>query len=73
MPHKNPATERRGGPGSSHDDVTKPAPPREARAAYRSQQHSQKSGGGGEGDVHHDHDPRHKRDFEAGDAEKRQH
>jgi hypothetical protein len=74
MPHKNPASERRGGPGSSHDDATKPLPPSEnPRAPYRSKQHSQVSGGGGEADVHHDHDPRHKRDFEAGGAQKRQH
>ena len=73
MPHKNPASDRRGGPGSSHDDRTKPAPEPTERASFRPTRHSHVSGGGGEADVHHDHDPKHKRHFAAGKGEKSQH
>jgi hypothetical protein len=54
-----------GGPGSSHQDATKPKPeaderhgpePRQRRTADR----SRVSGGGGERDKHHTHDPRMK-------------
>lgn len=68
-----PETRRWGGPGSSRDDATKPPPeehPKGARAPGRMTRHSQVSGGGGERDVHHGHDPRRKRDFQAGSEEK---
>jgi hypothetical protein len=65
MPRKNPNTERFGGPGSSrqdrehpekfkkHTDSPKPGRPTSGRS-------SKVSGGGGERDKHHSHDPRHK-------------
>jgi hypothetical protein len=73
MPEKTPASHRWGGPGSSHEDRSKPEPSPEERAAYRPTRHSQVSGGGGEADVHHDKDPKHKRHSQAGKDEKRQH
>jgi hypothetical protein len=73
MPQKHPPTERRGGPGSSKDDVTKPRPAPAERPDFRATRHSQVSGGGGEADIHHDHDPKHKRAFQAGKTEKREH
>ena len=65
MPHKNPNTERFGGPGSSQQDrqhpekfspreeMTQPGAPTNGRS-------SKISGGGGERDKHHSHDPRYK-------------
>lgn len=58
MPDKNPNTERWGGPGSSNEDATKPAP---AHADTRkpgtptNDRESHISGGGGERDSHHGH------------------
>ena len=61
---KTPAADRsRGGPGSSRQDATEPAP------AHRSgpqpgeptnTRHSRISGGGGERDSHHTHNPSEK-------------
>ncbi len=54
---KSPATIRQGGPGASHENakgplnVKKPAPDTPFR------EHSRVSGGGGETDSHHSHDP----------------
>jgi hypothetical protein len=73
MPQKHPSTERWGGPGSSQEDTTKPKPKPAERADFRDTRHSQVSGGGGEADVHHDHDPKHKRHAQAGKDEKREH
>ena len=73
MPDKTPASHRWGGPGSSHEDRAKPEPAAKERAPYRAARHSQVSGGGGEADVHHDQDPKHKRKFAAGKDEKSQH
>lgn len=61
---KIPATRRsHGGPGSSHQDATKPEveqrhgpEPRQRRTDSR----SNVSGGGGEQDRHHSHDPERK-------------
>ena len=61
---KSPATRRSaGGPGSSHQDATEPEveqrhgpEPRQRRTPDR----SRVSGGGGERDKHHTHDPRTK-------------
>ena len=65
MPHRNPEARRYGGPGSSHEDrknpekfldeAEKPQPgePTSGRS-------SKISGGGGERDKHHSHDPRYK-------------
>ncbi|MFD1745468.1 hypothetical protein ACFSE1_08360 [Rhizobium helianthi] len=57
---KSPSTIRQGGPGSSHEnakaplDVKKPGSDQDGRAR------SQVSGGGGEKDKHHTHDPSRK-------------
>lgn len=61
MPRKDPDTDRsKGGPGSSHQDATQPdadrrhgPEPRQRRTEDR----SRTSGGGGERDKHHTHDP----------------
>jgi hypothetical protein len=65
MPDKHPNTDRWGGPGASHEMV------KDADDPDRYSRHSKVSGGGGETDVHHGHDPKMKRDFEANDAQKR--
>jgi hypothetical protein len=65
MPHKNPSTERFGGPGSSRQDRKHPdkfekqhdGPEPGAPTSGRS---SKVSGGGGERDKHHSHDSRYK-------------
>lgn len=67
-------TERWGGPGASHENRDKPRPDpvvKDADDPDRYGRHSKVSGGGGESDVHHAHDAKHKSDFEAIDAEKR--
>lgn len=69
-------TERWGGPGASHENRDKPKPDpvvKDRDDPDHYSRHSQVSGGGGEGDVHHAHDAHRKGDFEAGDAEKRKH
>jgi hypothetical protein len=74
MPDKHPNTDRWGGPGASHEDRSKPRPDptvKDADDPDHYSRHSQVSGGGGEGDLHHGHAANLKRDFEAGDAEKR--
>jgi hypothetical protein len=61
MPEKHPNTERWGGPGASHEDRSKPQPPRGDPRAPGSPTNDAKShisGGGGERDSHHSHDPR---------------
>lgn len=73
MPRKNPNADRWGGPGSSHENRDRPRPDpivKDPDDPDRYSRHSKVSGGGGEADVHHAHDPRRKRDFEAGEAEK---
>lgn len=67
MPDKNPNTRRWGGPGSSHENRSEPPPPeRDRRMAGEptNTPYSHVSGGGGERDRRHSHDPREKRDFE---------
>ena len=60
---KNPETERIGGPGSSHQNRKEPAKSR-PRGGHPVDKQSPKfsgvSGGGGEPDAHHSHDPRSK-------------
>ncbi len=73
MPDKNAATDRWGGPGASHEDAKKPRPDplvKDADDPDRYSRHSKISGGGGEADVHHAHDPDRKEDFQSSDAEK---
>lgn len=64
MARKNDHTERFGGPGSSHEDREHPEKfnrPKEPRpGAPTSDRSSHVSGGGGERDRHHSHDPKHK-------------
>jgi hypothetical protein len=60
---KNPATARIGGPGASHENRREPekSKPRGSHPAEeKSARHSGISGGGGEPDSHHSHDPRRK-------------
>jgi hypothetical protein len=62
---KNPATERFGGPGASHENRKHPEKfqPRGLHpTATQSRRKSGVSGGGGEPDSHHTHDPEAKGD-----------
>lgn len=62
---KIPATNRHhGGPGSSHQrpDLPDPAERRTASDEDSPERHSKVSGGGGERDSHHTHDPELKGD-----------
>lgn len=74
MPDKNPAADRsHGGPGSSHEDATETptSEPKRDSGGRRNEppqpgaptntRSSQTSGGGGERDKHHTHDPATKR------------
>lgn len=73
MPDKHPNTERWGGPGSSHEDRSEQRPDptvKDADDPDRQTRHSQVSGGGGEQDVHHSHNPGEKGNFEAGREQK---
>ena len=65
MPHKNSNTERFGGPGSSKQDRQHPEKYTSSEettqpGAATSGRSSKISGGGGERDKHHSHDPRYK-------------
>jgi len=60
MPEKHPNTQRIGGPGASHENRKEPENikprgpnPRDKKSPL----FSDVSGGGGEEDVHHSHDP----------------
>jgi hypothetical protein len=57
MPEKNPATKRFGGPGASHEDRKHPEKAQQKKPEKNDTQHSRVSGGGGERDSHHTHDP----------------
>jgi hypothetical protein len=63
MPGKHPETARVGGPGAAHENRKQPKKSR-ARGPHptlkKSTRHSGISGGGGEPDKHHSHDPRGK-------------
>jgi hypothetical protein len=63
MPKKHEATERIGGPGASHENRKHPEKSQargEHPTATKSTRHSGVSGGGGEPDSHHSHQPRRK-------------
>ena len=66
-PQKNPAAQRIGGPGAAHEDRKHPEKSEMPRGRHptekKSNHHSGVSGGGGEPDRHHSHDP----DGKAGD------
>ena len=57
MPNKNPATERVGGPGASHENHQHPEKSRQRAQSKKTDDHSDVSGGGGENDAHHTHNP----------------
>jgi hypothetical protein len=74
MPEKHPNTHRWGGPGASHEDRSKPEPKTgEQRSAGEptNTPYSHVSGGGGERDRRHAHDPQAKRDHEENSRERR--
>ena len=76
MPEKHENTDRWGGPGSSHEDRTEPKPKRtDSRAPGEptNTPYSGVSGGGGERDRHHSHDPDEKGDFEQNSEQRRKH
>ncbi|MFZ5782718.1 MAG: hypothetical protein ACOY4R_21155 [Pseudomonadota bacterium] len=61
MPRKHPDTERIGGPGAAHENRQQPEKSRGASVRpeeTKRTSHSKVSGGGGEADSHHTHDPR---------------
>jgi hypothetical protein len=63
MPEKHPETTRVGGPGAAHENRKRPEKSR-ARGPHptvkKSTRHSGISGGGGEPDKRHSHDPQGK-------------
>ena len=74
MPHQHPNADRWGGPGASHEDRskekpdprTKPGPDEPTNVRF-----SHESGGGGERDSRHSHDPKLKSDFEQNSEQRR--
>ena len=65
MPKKHPDTERFGGPGASHEDRKHPEKFHKEKEGPEpgeptSGRSSKISGGGGERDKHHSHDPKYK-------------
>jgi len=74
MPDKHPDTERRGGPGASHEDRTKAQPPKvdpRRPGEPTNTPFSHVSGGGGERDRRHGHDAKAKRDTEENSIQRR--
>lgn len=54
---KTPASIRQGGPGASHENAKDPLEIRKPPADDDRRERAQISGGGGEPDSHHTHDP----------------
>jgi hypothetical protein len=54
---KSPATLRQGGPGASHENAKAPLEIKKRPADAQRRSKSKVSGGGGEADSHHAHDP----------------
>jgi hypothetical protein len=76
MPEKHPNTERWGGPGASHEDRSEPMPKKgqpRSPGEPTNTPYSGVSGGGGERDRRHSHDPKEKGDFEQNSAQKAKH
>jgi len=74
MPDKHPNTHRWGGPGASHEDRTKPEPPKSDHRVDgepTNTPYSHVSGGGGERDRRHSHAPEEKRNFQENSAQRR--
>jgi hypothetical protein len=59
---KTPASIRQGGPGASHENARAPLEIRKPPAEPEGRSKSKVSGGGGERDRHHAHDPERKGD-----------
>jgi hypothetical protein len=57
---KSPNTIRQGGPGASHENAKAPLAVNKPPADDPQRKHSKVSGGGGEHDSHHTHDPEKK-------------
>ncbi|WCK02391.1 hypothetical protein [Agrobacterium tumefaciens] len=57
---KTPASIRQGGPGSSHENAKAPLKIMKPAADNDKRSKSKVSGGGGERDSHHTHDPERK-------------
>ena len=57
---KTPASIRQGGPGASHENAKKPLEIKKPPADSDQRRRSKVSGGGGEADKHHSHDPANK-------------
>lgn len=61
MPKNDPKGKRLGGPGAAHENAKRPEksrPPRPRPEETKSARHTGISGGGGERDSHHSHDPK---------------
>jgi hypothetical protein len=59
---KTPASIRQGGPGASHENAKAPLQVKKPPAESEQRSRSKTSGGGGEHDRHHGHDPERKGD-----------
>jgi hypothetical protein len=57
---KTPNSIRQGGPGASHENAKAPLEVEKRPAEPLQRRHSKVSGGGGERDSHHTHDPEQK-------------
>jgi hypothetical protein len=57
---KTPASVRQGGPGASHENAKAPLHVNKPPADDPQRRHSKVSGGGGEHDSHHTHQPERK-------------
>jgi hypothetical protein len=57
---KSPSTIRQGGPGASHENAKAPLEIKKPPADSPQRSRSTRSGGGGESDRHHSHDPERK-------------
>lgn len=57
---KTPASIRQGGPGASHENAKAPLEVKKPPADDESRTRSNVSGGGGEQDRHHTHEPERK-------------
>lgn len=57
---KKPNSIRHGGPGASHENAKRPVRQKQQLAQSEQKSRSKISGGGGERDSHHTHDPEKK-------------
>lgn len=57
---KTPASIRQGGPGAAHENAKAPLEIHKPPPSEDHRKHSKVSGGGGERDAHHGHEPNHK-------------